>query len=253
LRGTLGLERRANLRTIEKARLHTHTQAQGTQPLHRGPPTSILMAFQQTNKGRKVAVGRRPVVVSRRLGILLPPHGVRPSRVLGMGGQKDVSDERPVGRGAGRPQRREPGPDGEWRLPWREREGSLPQERRTLLRHAREPPAGGGDEARRYDGRRGRRCLGRGAGHCNSARRVRRLPPFRAVRVAREPLARRHRRMNEDGWAASKRSRRGRRDGRRRQSLSGGRRGRAQRERGGRSPDGAGGRRRRGRLYLGRR
>jgi len=30
-----------------KARSHTHTQAQATQPLHRGPPTSIIIAFQQ--------------------------------------------------------------------------------------------------------------------------------------------------------------------------------------------------------------
>jgi len=38
LRGALGWERRAILRTTNKARSHTHTQAQATQPLHRGPP-----------------------------------------------------------------------------------------------------------------------------------------------------------------------------------------------------------------------
>ena len=48
LRGTLGWERRSNLRTTNKARSHTHTQAQATQPLHRGPPTPIPTAFQQS-------------------------------------------------------------------------------------------------------------------------------------------------------------------------------------------------------------
>jgi len=38
LRGALGWERRAILRTTNKARSHTHTQAPATQPLHRGPP-----------------------------------------------------------------------------------------------------------------------------------------------------------------------------------------------------------------------
>jgi len=47
LRGALSWERRANLRTTNKARSHTHTQAQATQPLHRGPPTPIPTAFQQ--------------------------------------------------------------------------------------------------------------------------------------------------------------------------------------------------------------
>jgi len=46
MRGALGWERRTNLRTTNKARSHTHTQAQATQPLHRGPPTPILTAFQ---------------------------------------------------------------------------------------------------------------------------------------------------------------------------------------------------------------
>jgi len=46
LRGALGWERRANLRTTNKARSHTHTQAQATQPLHRGPPTPISTAIQ---------------------------------------------------------------------------------------------------------------------------------------------------------------------------------------------------------------
>jgi len=44
-RGALGWERRANLRISNKARSHTHTQAYATQPLHRGPPTPIPIAF----------------------------------------------------------------------------------------------------------------------------------------------------------------------------------------------------------------
>jgi len=48
LRGALGWERRANLRTTNKAQSHTHTQAQATQPLHRGPPSPIPTALQQT-------------------------------------------------------------------------------------------------------------------------------------------------------------------------------------------------------------
>jgi len=48
LRGALGWERRANLRTTNKARSHTHTQAQATQPLDRGPPTPIPTAIQQS-------------------------------------------------------------------------------------------------------------------------------------------------------------------------------------------------------------
>ena len=47
LRGALGWERRANLRTTNKARSHTHTHAQATQTLHRGAPTPISTAFQQ--------------------------------------------------------------------------------------------------------------------------------------------------------------------------------------------------------------
>jgi len=47
LRGALGWERRAILRTTHKARSHTHTQAQATQPLHRGPPTPIPTAIEQ--------------------------------------------------------------------------------------------------------------------------------------------------------------------------------------------------------------
>jgi len=46
VRGALGWERRAILRKTNKARSHTHTQAQATQPLHRGPPTPIPTAFQ---------------------------------------------------------------------------------------------------------------------------------------------------------------------------------------------------------------
>jgi len=56
LRGALGWGRRANLRTTNKARSHTHTQAQATQPLHRGPPTPIRTAFQHSSRRRP---GRR--------------------------------------------------------------------------------------------------------------------------------------------------------------------------------------------------
>jgi len=47
LRRALGWERRANLRTTNKACSHAHTQAQATQSLHRGPPTPIPTAFQR--------------------------------------------------------------------------------------------------------------------------------------------------------------------------------------------------------------
>ena len=47
LRGGLGWEKWANLSTTDKARSHKHTQAQATQPLHRGPPSPISTAFQQ--------------------------------------------------------------------------------------------------------------------------------------------------------------------------------------------------------------
>jgi len=46
LRGALGWEKWANLSTTNKARSHKHTQAQATQPLHRGPPSPIPTAFQ---------------------------------------------------------------------------------------------------------------------------------------------------------------------------------------------------------------
>jgi len=58
LRGALGCERRANLRTTNKARSHTHKQAQATQPLHRGPPTPIPTAFKQVHGPRAGAVTR---------------------------------------------------------------------------------------------------------------------------------------------------------------------------------------------------
>jgi len=47
LRGAVGWERPSDLRTTNKPRSHTYTQAQATQPLHRGPPTPIPTAFQQ--------------------------------------------------------------------------------------------------------------------------------------------------------------------------------------------------------------
>jgi len=46
-RQALGWERRANLRKTNKAQSHTPTQAQASQPLHRGPPTPIPTALQQ--------------------------------------------------------------------------------------------------------------------------------------------------------------------------------------------------------------
>jgi len=47
LRGTLGWERRAKLRTTKTACSHTHTQGQATQPLYRGPSTPMLTVIQQ--------------------------------------------------------------------------------------------------------------------------------------------------------------------------------------------------------------
>jgi len=47
LRGALRWERRANLRTTNKALSQTQTHARATQPLHRNPPTPIPTAFQQ--------------------------------------------------------------------------------------------------------------------------------------------------------------------------------------------------------------
>ena len=56
LRGALGWEKWANLSTTNKARSHKHTQAQATQPLHRGPPSPIPTAFstcrRQPTRGR---------------------------------------------------------------------------------------------------------------------------------------------------------------------------------------------------------
>ena len=50
LRGALGWDRRANRRTTNKARSHTHTQAQTTQPHHRGPRTPIFTAFYHVSR-----------------------------------------------------------------------------------------------------------------------------------------------------------------------------------------------------------
>jgi len=54
--------------TTNKARSHTYTQAQATQPLHRGPPSRIPTAFQHRAK--------RP----RRGGGWLPPGGGSPGK-----------------------------------------------------------------------------------------------------------------------------------------------------------------------------
>jgi len=68
LRGSLGWERRANLRTTNKARSHTHTHAQATQPLHRGPPTPIPTAFQQAVAAARLLPRRRRRTTGRRRG-----------------------------------------------------------------------------------------------------------------------------------------------------------------------------------------
>jgi len=65
VRGALGWERRANFRATNKARSHTHTQAQATQPLHRGPPTPIPTALQHS--------GHWPRLGSSRTGASSPP------------------------------------------------------------------------------------------------------------------------------------------------------------------------------------
>jgi len=65
LRVALGWERRAILRTTNKARSNTHTQAQATQPLHRGPPTPIPTAIQHwVLKFRPRARTSRPTPLS---------------------------------------------------------------------------------------------------------------------------------------------------------------------------------------------
>jgi len=69
LSGALGWERRTNLRTTNKARSHTHTQAQATQALHRGPPTPIPTAFQHRAGPTASSTGqlrrKRPAAVRR--------------------------------------------------------------------------------------------------------------------------------------------------------------------------------------------
>jgi len=55
LRGALSWERPAILRTTNKARSHTHTQAQATQPPHRGPPTPVPTANQQCRRPPRCA------------------------------------------------------------------------------------------------------------------------------------------------------------------------------------------------------
>jgi len=83
LRGGLGWERWANLRTTNKARSHKHTQAQATKPVHRGPPSPIPTAFQQVSGGASAAyfiqpsgsmsarttLGPAPVSTTARLGV----------------------------------------------------------------------------------------------------------------------------------------------------------------------------------------
>jgi len=90
LRGALGWERRANLRTTNKARSHTHTQAQATQPPHRDTPTPIPTAFQQLRAQRgglallrrmtaAVGVASSAAAVTLSCGLLpLPPVCVSP-------------------------------------------------------------------------------------------------------------------------------------------------------------------------------
>jgi len=114
-----------------------------------------------------------------------------------MSREEDVTDERPVGRGRGRPQRGKPRSDVGRRRARRERGGRLPQQRRSLLRHDRGTPAGGG--------RRASRGPGPGAGRGGGAHWAGRLPPLPAVRVVREPHTRRHRPAGGDGWAAPRR------------------------------------------------
>ena len=67
-RGALGWERWANLRTTNKARSHTHTQAQATQPLNRGSPTPMFTALQQESELNNIlpkGVGREVRALGR--------------------------------------------------------------------------------------------------------------------------------------------------------------------------------------------
>jgi len=72
LRGALGWERRANLRTTKKARSHTHTQAEATQPLHRGPPTPIPTAFQHVDHSSPATAAGYTGVAQLAVGIAAP-------------------------------------------------------------------------------------------------------------------------------------------------------------------------------------
>ena len=70
MRGALGWERRTNLRTTNKARSHTQTQAQATQPLHRGPPTPIPTAIQQLRQSACLVVPLSCIAVCVRCSFL---------------------------------------------------------------------------------------------------------------------------------------------------------------------------------------
>jgi len=50
LRDDLGWEKWVYLRATNKARSHTHTQAQATHPLHHGPPSPVLAGSQQRRR-----------------------------------------------------------------------------------------------------------------------------------------------------------------------------------------------------------
>jgi len=185
-----------------------------------------------------------------------------------MDGPGDVTDERPIVRRHGRPQRGEPRSDGGRRRSHGEDGGRLPQQRRPIRRSDRVNPA---------LCRGGAGAPGGGRGRCgpNSATRRRRrsrlagrLPPLTTVGVVRQPQARRQRRTRGDGRPGPRRSRRRRCCRREHNSRRGVSRRRARqgyngrdlgavgarphRGRGGRGPAGAIGGRRRGRLHLSR-
>jgi len=94
------------------------------------------------DEGPEIALGRRPGVLTRRHGELLkgPPHGLRSVDILGMDVPEDVTDERPVVRRHGRPQRGEPRSAGGRRRSQWEDGGRLPQQQRPIHRRDRGKP-----------------------------------------------------------------------------------------------------------------
>jgi len=125
-----------------------------------------------------------------------------------MDGPEEVTDERPVVRRHGRPQRGEPRSDGGRRLSRWEGAGRLPQQRRPIRRRDRRNPALCWGGARAPGGGRGRCDSNRALRRRRRSRLAGRLPPLTTVGVVRQPQARRQRRARGDGRPGPRRSRR---------------------------------------------